>query len=481
MTVRRCHRQRRRRADASPRTSAGSPTATCSTSTSTWLPTPTSRRRSTAPWRPTPTWPRRSTPPSPRTSGPSTATRSPSPSRTRSSTRTSTGDGRPPTADQSSDYLPARPAAAVTDAASPPVTGASGAGGSAAPARADGVDAASARWQGSGYRTPPCARAPRRRADRPADARCSTPRSRRSTVAATVRRDRRGRGRGDRASRSSDGRTSRELVDEARARSGLAATRRRHRARSVRAATRCSASGSRSRSPTRRRRDGSPRRSRPSSTRSWPSPLLAAFAWITLVGALRQGPRLGDARGVRAARAAARWSSRSPSSRPASTSSATPRPPDAAARRPGVMGAGLYLVWPAFYTDVTDSYRLGRGGRLRTDLGGLYFNAIVAVAHRRRLVGRPATTRSCCCRRDADPADAAPAAAVRPLRRLPRAGRPHRRPRPLPAHRTASCAAWCRGAPRTRTRGAQAVGPRRWSPRGSSPWCRCCSVVDRSS
>ena len=47
---------------------------------------------------------------------------------------------------------------------------------------------------------------------------------------------------------------------------------------------------------------------------------------------------------------------------------------------PGAMGMGLYLVWPAFYTDVTDSYRLGRGGRVRTDLGGLYFNAIVAVA-----------------------------------------------------------------------------------------------------
>src|SRR6478752_5622062 len=47
---------------------------------------------------------------------------------------------------------------------------------------------------------------------------------------------------------------------------------------------------------------------------------------------------------------------------------------------PGVMGAGIYLVWPAFYTDVTDSYRLGRGGRVRTDLGGLYLNAIVAVA-----------------------------------------------------------------------------------------------------
>ncbi|WLQ07155.1 hypothetical protein [Arthrobacter oryzae] len=56
----------------------------------------------------------------------------------------------------------------------------------------------------------------------------------------------------------------------------------------------------------------------------------------------------------------------------------------AAARRggatPGAMGAGLYLIWPAFFTDVTDSYRLGRGGRIRTDLGGLYFNAIVAVA-----------------------------------------------------------------------------------------------------
>lgn len=41
---------------------------------------------------------------------------------------------------------------------------------------------------------------------------------------------------------------------------------------------------------------------------------------------------------------------------------------------PGKIGFGVYLVFPAFYTDVTDSYRLGRAGRLRTDLGGLYFN-----------------------------------------------------------------------------------------------------------
>jgi putative peptide zinc metalloprotease protein len=43
------------------------------------------------------------------------------------------------------------------------------------------------------------------------------------------------------------------------------------------------------------------------------------------------------------------------------------------------MGFGFYLFWPAFYTDVTDSYRLGRGGRLRTDLGGLYFNAVIVL------------------------------------------------------------------------------------------------------
>ena len=46
---------------------------------------------------------------------------------------------------------------------------------------------------------------------------------------------------------------------------------------------------------------------------------------------------------------------------------------------PGGMGVGLYLIWPAFYTEVTDSYRLGRAGRLRVDLGGLYFNAIFAL------------------------------------------------------------------------------------------------------
>jgi putative peptide zinc metalloprotease protein len=40
---------------------------------------------------------------------------------------------------------------------------------------------------------------------------------------------------------------------------------------------------------------------------------------------------------------------------------------------------GLYVLWPALFTNVTDSYRLGRAGRLRTDLGGVYFNAVFAV------------------------------------------------------------------------------------------------------
>jgi len=43
------------------------------------------------------------------------------------------------------------------------------------------------------------------------------------------------------------------------------------------------------------------------------------------------------------------------------------------------IGAGLYLIYPAFYTDTTESYRLGRWGRVRTDLGGFYFHLLFAV------------------------------------------------------------------------------------------------------
>lgn len=53
------------------------------------------------------------------------------------------------------------------------------------------------------------------------------------------------------------------------------------------------------------------------------------------------------------------------------------------------MGVGFYLVYPAFYTDVTDNYRLGRTARVRTDLGGFYFNLIFALV----IVGVYAITR----------------------------------------------------------------------------------------
>jgi putative peptide zinc metalloprotease protein len=43
------------------------------------------------------------------------------------------------------------------------------------------------------------------------------------------------------------------------------------------------------------------------------------------------------------------------------------------------MGAGLYTVYPAFYTDVSDNYRLPRWSRVRTDLGGFYFNLLFGL------------------------------------------------------------------------------------------------------
>jgi putative peptide zinc metalloprotease protein len=48
--------------------------------------------------------------------------------------------------------------------------------------------------------------------------------------------------------------------------------------------------------------------------------------------------------------------------------------------RPGAMGCGIYVAWPVFYTDITSTYRLGRAGRLRADLAGVYFNGIYIVA-----------------------------------------------------------------------------------------------------
>jgi putative peptide zinc metalloprotease protein len=43
------------------------------------------------------------------------------------------------------------------------------------------------------------------------------------------------------------------------------------------------------------------------------------------------------------------------------------------------MGVGLYFIFPAFYTDVTDSYRLSRWRRVLTDLGGFHFNLVFSL------------------------------------------------------------------------------------------------------
>ena len=43
------------------------------------------------------------------------------------------------------------------------------------------------------------------------------------------------------------------------------------------------------------------------------------------------------------------------------------------------MGAGFYLIYPALYTDVTDTYRLDRWARVRTSLGGFYFHLVFAL------------------------------------------------------------------------------------------------------
>jgi len=51
-----------------------------------------------------------------------------------------------------------------------------------------------------------------------------------------------------------------------------------------------------------------------------------------------------------------------------------------AGAEPGAIGAGIYLLWPVFYNDLDDTYRLGRTDRLRCDLGGVYFNVLFILA-----------------------------------------------------------------------------------------------------
>ena len=129
--------------------------------------------------------------------------------------------------------------------------------------------------------------------------------------------------------------------------------------------------------------------------------------------------------------------------------------------RPGVMGVGVYLIWPAFYCDVTEAYRLNRRGRLRTDLGGVYFNGLFAL-----MAGAAyfATGRRRCCSPPSCSTDRPAAAdAAAALRRLLRAQRPHRRAGHPHARSSRSSARSCAAAAASRASPSSSRGSASWS------------------
>ena len=216
---------------------------------------------------------------------------------------------------------------------------------------------------------------------------------------------------------------------------------------------------------------GSPRLVRPVF---WPPLVLAVVAGLRRrrrLAVLRPRRRRRAAVDGRAARSSSCWSRRSSWCRPRCTSSATRRPARTAAPRPGGMGAGIYVVWPAFYTDVTEAYQLDRRGRLRTDLGGVYVNAMVVLA----TAGAYAVTGYEPLVLHLLPAagpGAAAAAALPAPGRLLRRQRPRRRPRPVPPHRAGAALGHPVPPGRAGGRRAQAVGApgrRRLGASSSSP------------
>ena len=159
------------------------------------------------------------------------------------------------------------------------------------------------------------------------------------------------------------------------------------------------------------------------------------------------------------------------SSPPRSTRSATRAPAATAARRPGVMGVGLYLVWPAFYCDVTDAYRLGRAGppahRSRRRLLQRHLRARGGRGVLRHRAGGAAADR---LRPAHDRAPAAAAAAA--LRRLLRPQRPHGRAGHPVADQADLPLARARAATRARRSRSSSRGCASSSPRTCWCWCR---------
>ncbi|HEV2417370.1 MAG TPA: hypothetical protein VGX94_06175 [Terriglobia bacterium] len=48
-------------------------------------------------------------------------------------------------------------------------------------------------------------------------------------------------------------------------------------------------------------------------------------------------------------------------------------------RKPGSIGIGLYLIWPVFYADTTDSWVLDRRHRAIVDVAGIYFHLLISA------------------------------------------------------------------------------------------------------
>ena len=49
--------------------------------------------------------------------------------------------------------------------------------------------------------------------------------------------------------------------------------------------------------------------------------------------------------------------------------------------KPSDIGFTFYLIWPAFYSDVSDAWRLKRWQRVIVDIGGVYFQLIIASCY----------------------------------------------------------------------------------------------------
>ena len=49
--------------------------------------------------------------------------------------------------------------------------------------------------------------------------------------------------------------------------------------------------------------------------------------------------------------------------------------------RPADIGVGVWFIYPALYSDVTDAWRLTRWERVAVDIGGIYFQAVVGAVY----------------------------------------------------------------------------------------------------